>query len=131
MQRDESSEAVEAFRSYARAFQSLDARGVAEHFAEPALLISPQGVVALPTRAAVADEYGRLLAGLPAQGYARTEFSPLAGRRLSDDLALVTGAGTWKTTSGEELQRFGLTYTLRRTGQTWQIVVAAIHDPGA
>ncbi len=46
---------------------------------------------------------------LPARGYERTEFSSITARRLSDDLAIVTGSG----------------------GETWRIVVAAIHDPDA
>jgi hypothetical protein len=59
----------------------------------------------------------------------RTEFSPLSLHRLSDDLAMVSGSGAWKNATNDDLLPFGMTYTLRRSGQTWRIVVAAIHAP--
>jgi ketosteroid isomerase-like protein len=118
-----------AFRRYTDAFQTLDARSVASHFHEPALLISPQDTVAFPTTAAVEQFYASLMAELPARGYARTAFSALSERHLSDDLAVVSGDGVWKNASDEDLMPFGITYTLRRSGETWRIVVAVIHAP--
>jgi hypothetical protein len=67
------------------------------------------------------------MADLPAQGYAGTEFFSLDARRLSDDLAMVTGTGVWKRTTGEPFAPFGMTYTLRRANGAWRIVVAAIY----
>lgn len=61
--------------------------------------------------------------------YARTEFGPISVHRLADDLAMLSGGGVWKNAANEDLMPFGMTYTLRRTGQTWRIVVAAIHAP--
>jgi ketosteroid isomerase-like protein len=120
--------ALEAFRLYTQAFQSLDARAVAAHYHEPAMIITPQGVVPFPTGAAVEEFYGKLMADLPARGYARTELSGLAERPLAAGLGLVTGVGVWRKASGEEIQRFGMTFTLRRSGESWRIVVATIHD---
>jgi ketosteroid isomerase-like protein len=129
MEKEGPGKAADAFRRYAQAFQSLDPRAVARHFNEPALLIMPQGVLALSTAADVEQAYARIMADLPALGYARTEFASLAERQLSDDLALVTGSGVWKKATGEAFMPFGMTYTLRRSADTWRIVVAAIHDP--
>lgn len=119
--------ALAAFEAYARVFQALDPWAVAEHFHEPALMISPDGVTAAADRAAVARAYARVMARLPAQGYVRTHFSRLHARLLADDLAQVSGAGAWKTATGADLSHFGLTYTLRRVDARWRIVVAAIH----
>src|SRR5262245_25848735 len=120
-----------SFRRYAQAFQSLSPKAVAEHFNEPAIMITPRGISAFTTAADVAQAYGRLMAELPGLSYSRTEFFEITERRLSDDLALVTGSGVWKTASGDDLphSHFGMSYTLRRAGNTWRIVVAAIHDP--
>ncbi len=123
--------ATDIFRQYAQAFASLDPRAVARHFNEPAMMITPEGVMALPTAAEVEQAYGRIMADLPALGYVRTEFSALTERRLGDDLALVTGSGVWKKATGEAFMPFGLTYTFRRSDDGWLIVVAAIHDPGS
>ena len=129
MQKESNSGAVDTFRRYTEAFQTLDPRAAAQFFNEPAIMITPQGVVPLPTGAAVEQAYQRVMADLPAKGYVRTEFSPFSERRLADDVAVVSGRGAWKNAAGEDFMRFGMTYTLRRTGQTWRIVVAAIHDP--
>jgi ketosteroid isomerase-like protein len=131
MERKRTDAVLETFERYTRAFQALDARAVAQFFSEPALMITPDRVIALPTGAAVEQAYGRVMADLPRVGYERTEFSSIAVRRLSDDLAMVSGSGVWKKTSGESFAPFGMTYLLRRSGDTWRIVVATIHDPDA
>jgi ketosteroid isomerase-like protein len=128
MEQEQSGNAIAAFRHYAQAFQSLDPKAVAQHFNRPSLLIAPQRVLAFSTAADVEQAYAHVMAELPARGYSRTEFSPLVERRLSEDLAVVTGRGVWKTATGDELSHFGLTYTLRRSGEAWHIVVAAIHE---
>jgi ketosteroid isomerase-like protein len=128
MDHDDTGGAIEAFRQYTQAFGALDAGAVARHFHEPALLITPRDTVALPTVAAVEQAYARVMKDMP-HDYVRTEFSPLSAHRLSDDLALVTGSGVWKNASNQDLMPFGMTYTLRRTGQAWRIVVAAVHSP--
>ena len=128
MSHDEPAGALEAFRRYTDAFQALDARAVAGFFHTPALFVTPKDVVALATAEAVEEMYGQIMAELPPD-YARTEFSPLTVHRLSDDLVLVSGGGSWKNAANEDLMPFGMTYTLRRTGDTWRIVVGAIHAP--
>jgi hypothetical protein len=78
--------------------------------------------------AAVERAYARVMADMPPD-YVRTEFGPLTVHRLSDDLAMVSGSGAWKNAANDDLMLFGMTYTLRRRGQDWRIVVAAIHAP--
>jgi ketosteroid isomerase-like protein len=131
MDQGRASPVVEAFKKYAQAFQSLDPKAVAAHFHEPALMITPQGVHALPNAAAVEQAYAPVMADLPAKRYARTEFSSFEERRLSGDLAALSGTGSWVDTSGREFAPFGFTYTFLRTGQGWRIVVALIHSAEA
>lgn len=64
---NETSGAVAAFRLYTQASHALDAGAVAQHFHEPALLITPEDTVALTTVAAVEETYARLIADLPAR----------------------------------------------------------------
>ena len=127
----QTSPAVQAFWSYAHAFQSLDPKAVAPHFNEPAMMITPQGTQTLPNASAVEQAYARVMAELPAQRYARTEFSTIEERRLGDDLTVLTGSGTWVDLSGQPFMPFGMTYVLRRTGEDWRIVVAIIHSADA
>ena len=81
MERDESRGALDSFRSYAQAFQSLDANAAARHFHEPALLITPFEVAAPPTIAEVEQMYARIMADLPAQGYAWRGLLEVSKRR--------------------------------------------------
>jgi ketosteroid isomerase-like protein len=125
----ESSGALSAFKLYTRAFGALDAGAVARFFHEPALLITPKDVIALPTAATVEQTYAGIMRELP-RDYVRTEFRGLSERLVGDDLALVTGNGSWKNASNDDIMPFGMTYTLRRTADTWRIVVVAIHAAG-
>jgi ketosteroid isomerase-like protein len=125
-QSQQSSGALAAFNLYTQAFGELNPRAVAKYFHEPALLITPQEVIPLPTAAAVEETYGQIMREMP-RDYTRTEFRGLSERRLGDDLALVTGSGSWKNASNDDIMPFGMTYTLRRTANTWRIVVVAIH----
>jgi ketosteroid isomerase-like protein len=124
------SAAVAAFMRYTRAFQSRDSKAVVDYFDEPALMVTPQGVHALPNAAAVEEMYTRVMADMP-KDYAHTEFSRIEERHLSEDLSAVTGSGRWVDTAGNTLMSFGMTYTFRRTGSGWRIVVAIIHDANA
>ena len=129
MKSDTAADGLAAFHDYTQAFQTLDPRAVVPHFHEPALMITPQGVFSLPNGAAVEQAYVHVMADVRAQGYAKTDFPQLAAQRLGDDLVVVSGVGIWKKESGEELQRFGMTYTLRRAAGAWRIIVVTIHDP--
>lgn len=126
---EQSTGALSAFKLYTQAFGALDARAVAKHFFEPALLIAPKEVIPLPNTSVVEQTYARIMGEMPPD-YARTEFRGLVERRLGDDLALVTGNGSWKNASNDDIMPFGMTYTMRRSGDTWLIVVAAIHASG-
>ncbi len=121
--------AIEAFKRYVNAFEQLDPRGIVAFYHEPALFISPQGVVNLPTGAQVEHFFIPVMADLKTQGYSSSEFPQLGEHYLSGDLAIVGGVGIWRKATVAELRRFGLTYTFCRKPQSWQIVVAAIHDP--
>jgi hypothetical protein len=120
--------AVATVRSYVGAFTTLEPLAVVPYFSEPALLISQQGIVALPTGADVERFFARLMPDLRLQGYAASEFPQLAEQRLSHDLAIVSGVCVWRKRSGEELRRFGATYILSRASGNWRIAVATFHD---
>ena len=106
MQNNEHSGVLEAFAGYTEAFQALDARTVARYFHEPAFFITPKEVASLPTSEAVERTYARIMADLPTD-YVRTEFSPLSVHRLSDDLAMVSGSGSWKNAANDDLMPLG------------------------
>jgi ketosteroid isomerase-like protein len=124
-----SNTALAAFNSYTRAFGALDAKAVATHFHQPAMLVTPMDVIALSSADAVEQTYSKIMRDMP-RDYVRTEFRNLTERRLGDDVALVTGDGSWKNAANDDIMPFGMTYTLKRVGNSWLIVAAVIHAHG-
>lgn len=123
-------EALEAFHDYAADFGRLDARAVATHFHQPAMLVGPPGVSIFASHADVEAFYGKVMGDLRTRGYVRTDFGELREQRLDDGLAVVSGPGVWRAADGRALgDRFAMSYTFRRTGEGWRVLVAVIHRP--
>jgi hypothetical protein len=124
-----SNTALAAFKLYTQAFGALDSKAVSRHFHEPAMLVTPKDVIVLPTAAAVEQSYSAIMRDMPSD-YVRTDFRNLTERRLGDDIALVAGDGSWKNAANDDIMPFGMTYTLKRSGDAWLIVSAVIHAHG-
>ncbi len=124
-----SNTALAAFKLYTQAFGALDPKAVSRHFHEPAMLVTPKDVIALPNAAAVEETYSKIMRDMP-RDYVRTDFRNLTERRLGDDISLVTGDGSWKNAANDDIMPFGMTYTLKRSGDVWLIVSAVIHAHG-
>jgi ketosteroid isomerase-like protein len=120
---------TQAFTNYIQAFQTLDPNATIPYFHVPCMFISPQGVHVLATAADIQALLIKVMEGLKARGYARSELLNLYVNQISDNTALVTVSRVRYATDGRELERFGETYTLRRIEGGWKIAVAMIHDP--
>ena len=66
--------------------------------------------------------------GLRRQNYQRSEFDLQLLKLLDGKSALATGVAVRYTRVGKELSRAGLTYLLRKTGETWKFAVMVLHD---
>jgi ketosteroid isomerase-like protein len=121
--------ALAAFNLYTQAFGALDAKAVSRYFHEPAMLVTPKDVIPLPTAAVVEQMYAGIMRDMP-RDYVRTEFRNLTERSLGDGVALVTGDGSWKNAANDDIMPFGMTYTLKRSGDSWLIVAGVIHAHG-
>ena len=119
----------QTFTNYTQAFQTLDPRAVLPYFHVPCMFIPPQGVRVLATAADVEALLTQVMEGLKARGYARSELMDLHVKQMSANTDLVSVSRVRYATDGRELERFGETYTLRRTEGGWKIAVAMIHDP--
>lgn len=117
-----------AFTNYIQAFQTLDPCATTPHFHIPCMFIPPQGVHVLATAADIQALLIKVMEGLKARGYARSELLNLYVNQMSDNTALVTVSRVRYATDGRELERFGETYTLRKIEGDWKIAVAMIHD---
>jgi ketosteroid isomerase-like protein len=113
---------------YYKAFSTLSVQSVLRYFHQPALLIGPSGVIALPTPEAVVPIFGPVMENLRQREYLRSEFSLQQLRLLSATSALATGAAIRYRTDGQEMERVGITYLLHKGDSGWKFVVMTLHD---
>jgi ketosteroid isomerase-like protein len=125
---DEEAAAAQVLADYYRAFSSLDAQAVWPYFHEPSQLVSPAGVVATPTRAAVAAAFQPFMDALRARGFAKSELINLHVKRLSATTVIAGGIAVRTKTDGQELERAGVVYLLQKTNGEWQIATIVIHE---
>ena len=128
MRPEEEAAAAQVLADYYRAFSSLDAQAVWPYFHEPSQLVSPAGVVAMPTRAAVAAAFQPSMDALRARGFAKSELINLHVKRLSATTVIAGGVAVRTKTDGQELNRTGVVYLLQKTNAGWQIAAIVIHD---
>jgi hypothetical protein len=78
---------VQTFTGYIQVFQALKPRSVIPYCHIPCIFISPQGVVVMTNPAEVETFIIKLIEGLKARGYARSELTNLHVNRLSESIA--------------------------------------------
>lgn len=122
---------VGMYGAYFRAFQTLDPEAVIPYYHVPCMLLAPQGVLVVATAAEARTLFAGMMKGLEARGYAKSESAGLRVTRLSDDTAVLSTRVVRLKADGDELERFGATYSLRRTDAGWKIVVLTVHDADA
>ena len=128
MPADEEAAAAQVLADYYRAFSSLDAQAVRPYFHEPSQLVSPAGVVATPTRAALAAAFQTMMDALRTRGFAKSELIDLHLKRLSAATVIAGGVAVRTKTDGQELERAGVVYLLQNTNGEWQIATIVIHE---
>jgi ketosteroid isomerase-like protein len=113
---------------YYKAFSTLTVQSILHYFHQPALLVGPSGVIALPTPEAVVPIFGPVMENLRQREYQRSEFSLQQLRLLSATSALAMGVAIRYKTNGQEMERVGLTYLLHKGDSGWKFAVMALHD---
>ena len=125
---DEKGAVTRVLADYYSAFSKLDPQAILPYYHEPSLLMGPQGVVAVPTHAAMVATFTPAMEGLRARGYGRSELSGLRIKLLSATTALAGGIAVRYKADGQELERVGVTYLLHKADSRWRIAVTVIHD---
>jgi len=117
-----------AFERYVDTFRSLDPKATLRHLNVPSLVLDARGPHVLSTEADAEAFLCRVMRDLEVRGYARSEIVESHVHALSETLAVVSVSRIRYADTGREMERLGETYTLRKTGDDWKIVVALVHD---
>ena len=115
---------------YYAAFSTLTIQAILPYFHQPALLIGPPGVIALPTPAAILPIFTPVMQNLRARGYGRSELDQRKVKLLSAKSALASGIAVRYKSDGQELERVGITYVLHKRDDAWKFAVMVLHDAG-
>ena len=127
---DDEAAVTRVLADYYSAFSTLDVQAILPYYHEPCLLVSPQGVVAAPTHAAMEAAFAPMREGLRARGYGRSELGMLHVKQLSATAALASGVAVRYRADGQELERVGVSYLLHKADDDrWTIAVTVSHDP--
>ena len=116
------------YTAYFDAFQKLDPETVMQFCHVPCAAISSQGVMVCGSADEVRGFFGWMMTALRARGFVRSVPESTTARQLSEDTAILSTRVLRFKADGSELERFGATYTFRRTGDGWRIAVLTIHD---
>ena len=114
------------FAAYLVAFESLNPVAIAGFYNEPALVVTPNAVVSIPTHAVGAQLIAASTGALRERGYVGTDATDSEFGMLAPTLAQCTGVFIRRGEAGE-LGRVRFTYTLRHS-DAWRIAVALTHD---
>lgn len=128
---DDTQAILEVFQNYAKTFEELRPSTVLPFYHYPALLISREKVATITNCWSGFVAFTVVMSDLKQRNYAYSKMPSLSARRLDNNLAIVSGIVIRYTKDHTELERFGLTYTLRKVGERWKIITGTLHDPVA
>ena len=123
-------EAIKQFyASYLDTFHTGEAKAMVPFYHAPCLFIADQGVILLSSEAEIEKLFAQIIEDLKGRNYGRSEVTNIQIKEMTDRIALLSGLAVRYTKTGEELERLGATYTLRKTGDNWQMVSVVAHSP--
>ena len=121
---------TQVLADYYIAFSTLDVQAILPYFHQPAFLIGPAGVFAVPSSAALTSIFAPAMEDLRARGYGRSDLSLQQVSLLSATVGLAIGVARRYKRDGQELERVGVTYLLHKADTGWKIAVVVLHDTG-
>ncbi|OAF05689.1 hypothetical protein AYJ54_01960 [Bradyrhizobium centrolobii] len=98
-----------------------DSAAASAFYGEPTLIILPNDVVLLSTRADVEAFFDKFVASLKPSGYSHSKLGDHRVKLLNSTTALYSTVAIRMKTDGTEMQRSGFTYLLHKSNAGWRI----------
>lgn len=121
---------VKVMRDQVAAFSQGDIKATTEYWANPSVVLSPQGPTLRP-KEQFAVTLEELLKSLKEDGFGRVEHVEAHVKQLSDAFAMVSTLTIRYKKDGSEIVRLGTLYMLTKTPQGWRMFMSASHGPEA
>lgn len=118
---------IQTLRDYYAASNKHDLPGMVSYYHEPVMFITGQGAVSFATHAEATPRLTQFFERLRTLGVARSDWSDMHIKQLSDTLAVAGIAVVRYGAEGQEIERVGWTYLLHNTPGGWRIAVLANH----
>ena len=122
---------VRIFQDYLKAFQSMEPKNVVPFYHVPFMSVAAQRVRVLTTEVDIEENYGAHMEILKKYDYAETKMKDINIKELSDGLMLIGVSLERYAKDGEKIggqDANNYTYTFRKVGDDWKIVVTLVHD---
>jgi ketosteroid isomerase-like protein len=126
---DETTEILKTFQEYSDTFAQKNVCALLRFYGYPALMVDRDEKPKVLSNSIIAA-IGLFLAiqKLKKLNYKCSKLHTLEAKQVHQNLAIVSGTATRHDTEGIEFDKFGFTYTLRKTGEYWKIIAGIIHD---
>ncbi len=98
-----------------------DAAALANFYSEPALVVFPNQLIRLGSRADIASFFDKLAVSLRPSGFSHSKMVDCHVRLLNPTTALCSAVALRLTAAGTEMQRAGITYLLHKSDGEWKI----------
>lgn len=125
---DEPEAIARTYLDYFDAFQKLDPDAVLPYYDMPCMILSSDALRAVAGIDEARALFAGMMKGLAARSYGRSEWTRLGLKQLGASVAVLSAGVIRYRTDGAELERFGATYTMRKTDAGWKIVMLTVHD---
>jgi hypothetical protein len=93
----------------------------ASFFGEPALVVFPNQIVRLESRADVESSYEKFVANLKPSGFSHSRLGEHHIKLLNSTTAFCSAVSIRVKVDGTEMERSGFTYVLHKTDAAWKI----------
>jgi ketosteroid isomerase-like protein len=98
-----------------------DSAAASAFYGEPTLIVIPDQVIMLRTRADVEASFDEFVATLKASGFSHSKLGEHRVKLLNPTTALYSTVAIRMKADGTELQRSGFTYLLHKSNVGWRI----------
>ena len=126
---EEEAAATKALNEYLAAVTELDVPRAATFFHEPFFVVNAAATRLLSNRSEIEAWIAPNYKALKERNFARSEWAKLKVKSLGNGVVIASALAIRYKQDGQELQRLGVTYLMRKTVDGWKVATLTNHDP--